>query len=123
MTTMTIIVPIIVATIALAVAAVAARAIIDAYRVKTTIWDYQVGLHFKHGRLVDTLASGKHVFWGNGHVVVPCDIRRQELVVQGQELLTADKATVKITSVLDSRGRRTNGVNRKACTLRCSSRS
>ena len=64
-----------------------------------TIWDYQVGLHFKHGRLVKTLEAGKHRFWGAGHEVIVYDTRLAELVVQGQELITADSATVKLTAV------------------------
>jgi len=64
-----------------------------------TIWDYQVGLHFKDGRFIETLESGKHRLWGRGHSVILFDSRISEMVVQGQELMTADSATVKLTAV------------------------
>lgn len=64
-----------------------------------TIWDYQVGLHFKHGRFVRTLEAGKHRFWGAHHTVIVYDCRITEMVVQGQELITADSATLKLTAV------------------------
>ena len=64
-----------------------------------TIWDYQTGLHFKDGRYVESLDAGKHRLWGRGHSVVVFDNRIAELVVQGQELITADSATVKLTAV------------------------
>lgn len=64
-----------------------------------TIWDYQVGLHFKDGRFIETLESGKHRLWGRGHSVLLFDSRITEMVVQGQELITSDTATVKLTAV------------------------
>lgn len=64
-----------------------------------TIWDYQVALHFKDGRYVDTLESGRHRLWGRGHSVIILDTRTTEMVVQGQEVITSDSATVKLTAV------------------------
>lgn len=64
-----------------------------------TIWDYQVGLHFKDGRYVETLESGRHRLWGRGHSVILLDTRTTEMVVQGQEVITSDSATVKLTAV------------------------
>ncbi len=64
-----------------------------------TIWDYQVALHFKDGRYVDTLESGRHRLWGRGHSVIVLDTRTTEMVVQGQEVITSDSATVKLTAV------------------------
>ena len=55
-----------------------------------TIWDYQAGLHFKHGRFVKNLEAGKHRFWGSGHEVLVFDGRINEMVVQGQEVITSD---------------------------------
>ncbi|MEM9018078.1 MAG: slipin family protein [Verrucomicrobiota bacterium] len=64
-----------------------------------TIWDYQTGLHFRHGRFMENLEAGKHRFLGKGHTVILFDNRISELVVQGQELITADSATLKLTAV------------------------
>jgi len=88
--------------IAISVAVIAGFAInMLANRHKeSTVWQYQVGLHFNKGRLIEQLEPGRHVFFGKSHEVFTFDTRRQELVVQGQDLITADKATVKITAVL-----------------------
>lgn len=64
-----------------------------------TVWDYQAGLHFRHGRFVETLEAGKHRFWGRGNTVILYDLRLNELVVSSQELITVDSATLKLTAV------------------------
>lgn len=64
-----------------------------------TIWDFQSGLHFRHGKFIEILEAGKHRLFGKGHTVILHDHRICELVVQGQELITADSATVKLTAV------------------------
>lgn len=86
--------------VAIAILAGIVKSIIDSNRTEHTIWQHQLGLHFHEGRFIEQLAPGKHTFWGRGHTVVPFDGRRQELVVQGQDLITADKATLKISAVL-----------------------
>lgn len=84
--------------VALTVAGAAFRLIRDSVET-VTVWDYQAGLHFRHGRFVESLEAGKHRFWGRGHAVILYDTRIAELVVSGQELITADSATVKLTAV------------------------
>jgi len=64
-----------------------------------TVWDYQTGLHFRHGRFVELVEPGKHRYWGRGHRVIVEDSRISELVVQGQEVVTSDSATVKLSAV------------------------
>lgn len=78
---------------------VVARRLLHEATESVTIWDYQSGLHFKDGRYVESLAPGKHRFWGRGHRVVVYDNRISELIIQSQELLTADSATLKLTAV------------------------
>ena len=63
------------------------------------VWDYQTALHYKDGKFVRTLDSGKHRLWGAGHAVVVYEDRVMELVVQSQELITADSATLKLSAV------------------------
>ncbi len=65
----------------------------------TTIWQHQTGLHFKHGRFVRELGSGRHFLFGSGHEVVTLDLRLTEAVVPSQELLTADGASLRLTAV------------------------
>lgn len=75
------------------------RKLIREYVETVTIWDYQTGLHFRDGQYVSSLQSGKHRLWGRCHSVLVFDHRMTELVVQGQELITSDSATVKLTAV------------------------
>ncbi|MGI9241138.1 MAG: SPFH domain-containing protein, partial [Verrucomicrobiales bacterium] len=53
-------------------------------------------LHFKNGFLAGPLAPGKHVFFGRGNSVISYDRRQREIVVKGQDLLTADGVTVNV---------------------------
>lgn len=78
---------------------VAGIATVKSYVETVTVWDFQTGLHYRHGRYVGTLDAGRHRFWGRGHTVILFDNRIAELVVQGQELITSDSATVKLTAV------------------------
>jgi regulator of protease activity HflC (stomatin/prohibitin superfamily) len=64
-----------------------------------TIWEFQTGLLYRHGKFVKCLNAGKHRLWGAGHCVIAYDNRNSELVVQGQEVITSDCATLKITAV------------------------
>lgn len=73
--------------------------IVNEYVEDVTVWDYQAGLHYKDGRYLETLEAGKHRLLGKGHSVILFDMRLTELVVQGQELITSDSATVKLTAV------------------------
>ena len=72
----------------------------DTYRAEEIVWENQLALHFKDGCLVGSLDPGKHVFFGKGNSVLCYDRRLQEQVVQSQELITADKATVKVSAVI-----------------------
>ena len=78
----------------------AIKKFLDAYRSETVVWENQLALHFKNGCLVGHLSPGKHVFFGKGQSVIAYESRRQELVVQSQELITADRATLKLSAVI-----------------------
>lgn len=85
--------------VAALVAWVVSLKLVRDYVETVTIWDYQTGLHFRDGRFLETLGAGKHRLWGRGHTVIILDTRITELVVQGQELITSDSASVKVTAV------------------------
>ncbi len=60
--------------------------------------DHQLGLLLQDGRLIETLGPGAHAFWNfarNLQVEVT-DLRLQELEVQGQEILTRDKVSLRV---------------------------
>ncbi len=63
----------------------------------TTIFEYQRGLRFKDGRIVETLGPGRHQSWWPGTTISIEDMREQLLVVPGQEVLTADNLAVRLS--------------------------
>lgn len=64
-----------------------------------------VGLFLLDGKHVATLGPGLHAFWkGAGKVqVLPVNQREQVLDVGGQEIMTADKVTLRINAVVTFR--------------------
>ena len=60
------------------------------------------GLFFKDGRHEATLAPGAHAFWkGVAKArVVDVDLREQVVDVAGQEIMTADKVTLRLNAVV-----------------------
>ncbi|EGV28409.1 band 7 protein [Thiorhodococcus drewsii AZ1] len=66
--------------------------------IEEEIADHETGLLLLDGRLVGTLEPGVHAFWNfDRNVQVELtDLRLQELEVQGQEILTRDKVSLRI---------------------------
>lgn len=91
---------IIIFTILLVLAAFAAKAVWDHYSHTLIVWEHQSVLHFRHGKLIGVLAPGRHRLWGAGHETERFDTRWQEQAVQGQEFLTKDKASVKVSGLV-----------------------
>lgn len=64
-----------------------------------------VGVYLRDGRYVETLPAGRHAFWK--HVaevkVVPVDARELILDVGGQEIMTADKVTLRVNALVGYR--------------------
>jgi regulator of protease activity HflC (stomatin/prohibitin superfamily) len=58
------------------------------------------GVWFRDGNYVETLPSGRYSFWKNLAEVklVPVDLREQLLDVAGQEIMTADKVTLRLNA-------------------------
>jgi regulator of protease activity HflC (stomatin/prohibitin superfamily) len=61
-----------------------------------------VALWFRDGSLVDTLPAGRYAFWKNVAEVkvVPLDTRELILDVAGQEIMTADKVTLRLNALV-----------------------
>jgi hypothetical protein len=66
--------------------------------------DHQ-GVLFEDGKFVETLAPGRYAFWKNVARVtlVPVDMRETMLDVAGQEIMTADKVTLRLNAVVTYR--------------------
>lgn len=64
--------------------------------------DNEVALLFRDGVLIEQLGQGLHVFWkGNGNVKWKAlDLREQVADVAGQEIITADKVTLRVNLVV-----------------------
>ena len=60
--------------------------------------DGHAGLRYVDGKLTDSLAPGVHAFWtyGPGVKVDVVDLRVKTLDVQGQEILTRDKVSLRV---------------------------
>lgn len=65
-----------------------------------TVCEGYSGLLYHAGKLVETLAPGRHVRWGRQFQLVQIDARRTMLAVPGQDVLTADNIGVKLSLVL-----------------------
>jgi regulator of protease activity HflC (stomatin/prohibitin superfamily) len=77
------------------------RAVIPASEiVDVTIRQHERGLKYVQGRFEELLAPGRHVFWTHPAArvaVTTVDTRIQQLTITGQELMTRDKVTLRLT--------------------------
>lgn len=67
-----------------------------------TVQRDHVGVLFVDGRYIDTLAPGEYAFWkGPADArVVEIDLRETMVDVSGQEIITADKVTLRLNAVV-----------------------
>ncbi|TWU13188.1 FtsH protease regulator HflK [Symmachiella macrocystis] len=65
----------------------------------------RVGVLYMDGRFVETLQPGIYAFWKNGIDVriVEVDLRESMVDVSGQEIMTADKVTLRLNAVVNYR--------------------
>jgi regulator of protease activity HflC (stomatin/prohibitin superfamily) len=77
------------------------RAVIPAAEiVEATVRQFERGLQYTQGRFTALLEPGRHVFWNHPGAKVTInvlDTRVQQLKVEGQELMTKDKVTLRLT--------------------------
>lgn len=66
-----------------------------------TVQRNHVGVLFQDGRYVDTLPPGRYAFWKNAadSRVVEVDMREATMDVCGQDIMTADKVTLRMNAV------------------------
>jgi len=77
--------------------------ILSSFYKRITIFEYQVGLRYRNGRFVDQLVAGSHWIFGPSTKVKVIDIRTSAVSVAGQELVTADGISVKISLAVQQR--------------------
>jgi regulator of protease activity HflC (stomatin/prohibitin superfamily) len=64
-----------------------------------------VGVSFQDGEYVETLPPGEYAFWRNvaASKLVEVDLREQTLDIAGQDIMTADKVTLRMNAVVTYR--------------------
>lgn len=77
------------------------RAVVPAAEVvEVLVRQYERGLKYVQGRFEGILEPGRYVFWNHPAarvVVTVLDTRVQQLKIEGQELMTRDKVTLRLT--------------------------
>src|SRR5438034_10827260 len=64
---------------------------------RVTVYEYQKGLKYTKGRYAATLNAGQYWILSTFSSVVPVDIRPRFVTVQGQDVLSADGVTLKVS--------------------------
>lgn len=64
-----------------------------------------VGVLFQNGRYIDTLSSGRYVFWKDieNVMIYRVSTAKTSLDIAGQEIMTADKVTLRLNAVVTYR--------------------
>jgi regulator of protease activity HflC (stomatin/prohibitin superfamily) len=71
----------------------------------STVERNHVGVSFQDGEYVETLPPGEYAFWRNvaASKVVEVDLREQTIDIAGQEIMTADKVTLRMNAAVTYR--------------------
>ncbi len=62
-----------------------------------TVVEYQRGLRYDLGRVTGVLEPGRYRYWRPRTVIHPVDIRARHVPVPGQEVMSADGITLRVT--------------------------
>lgn len=65
-----------------------------------TVWEHELVLLYRKGKLAGLLPAGQHRLWGKHLELKRLDGRWHESVIQGQEFLTSDKVPVKVSGLV-----------------------
>jgi regulator of protease activity HflC (stomatin/prohibitin superfamily) len=89
--------------VSLAVLAVVIGLLIAGRYQRVTIYDYQRGLRYREGRFVDLVPPGSYWVFRPTTVIRAVDVRSGVLPIPGQELVTSDGITVKVSLAVQRR--------------------
>jgi regulator of protease activity HflC (stomatin/prohibitin superfamily) len=86
-------------------AVIAKSQMADRVLESTTVPAGHAGVHFRDGNYIETLPPGRYAFWKNiAEVkVITVDMRALNLDVAGQEIMTADKVTLRLNALVTYR--------------------
>ena len=68
-----------------------------------TIYEHEVGLRFHHGKVQDILGPGRYWAWGVSRHIIAIDGRQRVIAVGGQDVMTKDGGTLRLSLVLGYR--------------------
>lgn len=85
--------------VAAVVAAVVLPLLLRALFGRVTIFEYQRGLKYSGGRLAGLIGPGQHWIFRPSTFVQAVDIREELMVIQGQEVISSDTVSVKLSVV------------------------
>ena len=66
---------------------------------RVTVYDYESGLLYSQGKFQRILSPGSHGYWRGLQKVLKLDMRTRFITLPGQEVLTADNISLKVTLV------------------------
>jgi len=72
--------------------------------VAVTVQAHEKGLRFERGRLTAVLESGRYALWTHPEAqiqIATVDMRRTEVTIAGQDLMTRDKVTLRLTLTVE----------------------
>lgn len=72
--------------------------------VDVTVQAHEKGLRFEQGRLISVLEPGRYKVWTHPEAriqITTVDVRRTEATIAGQELMTRDKVTLRLTLTVE----------------------
>ena len=64
---------------------------------RVTIFEYQRGLKYWKGRYVSTLSPGQYLVFSTFGSIVPVDVRPEFITIVGQDVLSSDGVTLKVS--------------------------
>lgn len=64
---------------------------------RVIVYEYQKALRYRRGRYVGTIGPGQYWIFPRSSSIVPLDIRPEFITVQGQDVLSADGVTLKVS--------------------------
>jgi regulator of protease activity HflC (stomatin/prohibitin superfamily) len=72
--------------------------------VDATVREHERGLQYTQGKMVGTLEPGRYRFWSNRQARIEVqlvDMRRVQVAIVGQELMTRDKVTLRLSMTVE----------------------
>jgi len=83
--------------IAAVIVAAVAASLVNRFRHTFIVGEGSAGLLYRDGKFAERLDAGRHVRWGRRFTLNTVDLRRAQLAIAGQEVLTADNVGLKLT--------------------------